>query len=119
MCPGTKVPRGCVTHFPDVLPGCLAAMSKRQSSLELFGFKVPRLEVQNTSNDTLPDTEVEGPTRRTAAPSHAPLDGLDAVDPPYDLGLIGYTNGRKLSASDRYLGTSIYLLRKCETSQLY
>ena len=94
-------------------------MSKRQSSLELFGFKVPRLEVQNTSNDTLPDTEVEGPTRRTAAPSHAPLDGLDAVDPPYDLGLIGYTNGRKLSASDRYLGTSIYLLRKCETSQLY
>ncbi len=75
-------------------------MSKRQSSLELFGFKVPRLEVQNTSNDTLPDTEVEGPTRRTAAPSHAPLDGLDAVDPPYDLGLIGYLILATISSSN-------------------
>ena len=70
-----------------------------------FGFKVPRLDLDNPAADAMATAEPEAEVKRFAPPP-APseqLESLDGLDPPYDVGIIGSSHGRKLVAVDRHM----------------
>ena len=80
-------------------------MSKRQSILSSFGFKVRGLDLDDPAADAMATAEPEAEVKRFAPPQ-APseqLNSLDGLDPPYDVGIIGSSHGRKLVAVDRYM----------------